>query len=406
MGGDNWYNRCMKIICCLAAAAIASASCASDLPAAAIPRMGLGNSRAVFETTGKGNVAFLGGSITEMKGYRPILMKSLEKRFPRVKFSFVSAGVSSTCADTGAFRVDEDVFSKGVPDLLFVEFAVNEDQDGHKTKAQSIRALEGIVRHARRLNPKMDIVLSMLVNGHELKQVQSGEVPEPYAAHLAVADHYGLPTANIGAELAARIERGEFTWKLYRDCHPSPEGNRLVADVQERLFDAAKFGEPFSGGEAVPRAMPPPMDPLCYEEGRFLDFSAVKIEGGWSVSVPDLSASAVTVRPQARAVNLHAEKPGAKCSFRFEGTAAGLYVTAGPDAGMLDVSVDGAPPRRVDLWDAYSPRLHYPKTVMIAEGLERGPHTVEMVLSAERNPASSGTACRIFRVCVNGRAAR
>jgi hypothetical protein len=372
------------------------------LPEAAIVRDGLTNSRIVFETTGKGVVAFIGGSITEMKGYRPILIDSLKKRFPRTEFKFISAGVSSTCSDTGAFRAEEDVFSKGVPDLFFVEFAVNDDQDGHKTKAESIRALEGLVRHARRVNPKMDIMLSMLVNRHELELVQSGVVPEPYKAHLEVADHYGLPTANIGAELAARIAKGEFTWQRYRDCHPSPDGNRLVADVQERIFDASGFGAPFTGGTAKARPLPPPIDRNCYEEGRFLDFEEVKNEGGWEVSAPDVTALKVTARPQVRTVNFHAEKPGAKCSFSFVGTAAGLYITTGPDAGMLDVSVDGAPPRRVDLWDAYSPKLHYPKTVMLADGLPRARHTISLTLSEERNPASRGTACRIYRFAVNG----
>ena len=69
---------------------------------------------------------------------------------------------------------------------------------------------------------------------------------------------------------------------------------------------------------------------------------------------------------------------------------------------MLDVSVDGAPPKRVDLWDAYSPQLHYPKTVMLADGLPRARHTISLTLSDEHNPSSRGTACRIYRFAING----
>lgn len=76
-------------------------------------------------------VAFLGGSITEMEGYRPLVEKWLTERFPQTKFSFIRAGISSTCSNTGAFRFQRDVVAQGPVDLLLVEFAVNDDQDAH-----------------------------------------------------------------------------------------------------------------------------------------------------------------------------------------------------------------------------------------------------------------------------------
>ena len=47
---------------------------------------------------GKGDVAFLGGSITEMDGYRPMVCEYLQKTFPKTEFNFVAAGISSTCS--------------------------------------------------------------------------------------------------------------------------------------------------------------------------------------------------------------------------------------------------------------------------------------------------------------------
>jgi hypothetical protein len=56
----------------------------------------------------------------------------LQRRFPDTKFTFTDAGLSSTCSTTGAFRLSTDVLSQGPVDLLFIEFAVNDDQDaGH-----------------------------------------------------------------------------------------------------------------------------------------------------------------------------------------------------------------------------------------------------------------------------------
>ena len=52
------------------------------------------NSRIAFEIKKKATVAFMGGSITEMNGYRPMLMAFLEHRFPN-RFLFINAGISS-----------------------------------------------------------------------------------------------------------------------------------------------------------------------------------------------------------------------------------------------------------------------------------------------------------------------
>jgi hypothetical protein len=119
-------------------------------------RGSLENSRLVFEKTGKGHVAFMGGSITEMNGYRPMVCEDLRKRFPKTAFTFTDAGISSTCSTTGAFRLQEQVLDRGPVDLFFVEFAVNDDQDAHHDRRECIRGLEGIIRHVRQHNPAAD----------------------------------------------------------------------------------------------------------------------------------------------------------------------------------------------------------------------------------------------------------
>ena len=94
------------------------------------------NSQIKFEREKKGHVAFIGGSITEMNGYRPMVCEDLQKRYPDTKFSFTAAGISSTCSTTGAFRLNRDVLSKGPVDLFFIEFAVNiPEHDPHVGQA-------------------------------------------------------------------------------------------------------------------------------------------------------------------------------------------------------------------------------------------------------------------------------
>jgi lysophospholipase L1-like esterase len=122
------------------------------------PRGALNNSRLQFEGQKVGHVAFLGGSITEMNGYRPLVCDFLRRRFPQTLFTFTNAGIASTCSTTGAFRLASDVLAQGSVDLLFIEFAVNDDQDAHHTRRECIRGMEGIVRHVLAHNPNADIV--------------------------------------------------------------------------------------------------------------------------------------------------------------------------------------------------------------------------------------------------------
>ena len=171
-------------------------------------RGSLDNSRIHFQQKKKARVAFMGGSITEMDGFRPMVCDSLKRRFPGTAFDFVNAGIASTCSTTGAFRIASDILAGGAPDLLFVEFAVNDDQDAAHTRAECIRGLEGIIRHARHANPNVDIVVTYFVNEGMLKALHSGGTPLTIEAHEAVAKLYNVPTINLAAEAATQISAG------------------------------------------------------------------------------------------------------------------------------------------------------------------------------------------------------
>ncbi|MBE3070388.1 MAG: hypothetical protein IMZ66_09160, partial [Planctomycetes bacterium] len=142
----------------IAGGAIAAAK-AAPADANVIVRGGISSARLRFHADRRGHVVFLGGSITEMDGYRPMVSEMLRKRFPETAFTFTSAGIASTCSTTGAFRLAADVLDRGPVDLAFVEFAVNDDQDTHHTPAECVRGMEGIVRHLRRACPRADVVI-------------------------------------------------------------------------------------------------------------------------------------------------------------------------------------------------------------------------------------------------------
>ncbi|MBN2308586.1 MAG: hypothetical protein JXR94_06415, partial [Candidatus Hydrogenedentes bacterium] len=98
---------------------------------------------------------------------------------------------------------------------------------------------------------------------------------------------------------------------------------------------------------------------------------------------------------------LVAEKPGAVLRFAFEGTAVGLFVAAGRDAGTVAYSVDGGPEREQDLFTQWSPDLHLPWAYVLDADLDPGPHELVLRIADEKNPESAGHAVRIAHFLVN-----
>lgn len=62
-------------------------------------------------------------------GFRGLMSRYLEQRYPKAHFRFVDASVGGTGAMLGVFRLERDVLSKQ-PDLVFLDFACNDGWDG------------------------------------------------------------------------------------------------------------------------------------------------------------------------------------------------------------------------------------------------------------------------------------
>ncbi|MEM7233434.1 MAG: GDSL-type esterase/lipase family protein [Planctomycetota bacterium] len=354
------------------------------------------NSRSVFESKKTGHVAFMGGSITEMNGYRPMVMKSLEKRFPETKFTFTNAGISSTCSTTGAFRLKSDVLSKGPVDLFLVEFAVNDDQDAKHARRECVRGLEGVLRQIHRHNPRADIAVVYFVNPGMLKTLTLGNTPLTIEAHESVASHYGVSSVNLARELSDAILASRFTWKRYGGTHPKADGNALCAQMVEELL-ARGWKDPSTPQD---HAVAAPVDRLSYYGGSFLDPKQAKFTNAWKLAVPNWKEIPGSKRGRFLGIPLLcASQVGAELKLKFEGTAVGAYVLAGPDAGILEGTIDGKAFQPVNLYHRFSRRLHYPRTVLLASDLTNGTHELVLRISAETK--SRGHAARILQFTVN-----
>ena len=360
------------------------------------------NSWVAFAVKRKGTVAFIGGSITEMNGYRVMVEEDLRRRFPGTDFTFVNAGISSTCSTTGAHRLARDVLSTQ-PDLLFVEFAVNDDQDASHEERECRRGMEGILRHARVTNPAMDIVVTHFVNPPMLELLKQRKTPVSSGAHEAVAAHYGVSTIDLASEVAERIEANELTWATYGGTHPKPAGNRIAADMIEQLLDAAWANEErLEQGNASSHELASVLDPASYSQGRLLAGTKADFDKSWVWGVP--AWESIPGGKRGRFIQLDmlcTDVANAELTLDFDGQAIGLYVLAGPDAGCVEYSVDGGKFKTADLFHRFSKGLHYPRTVMLATGLKPGAHRLTMRVAKKSNQQSKGNAVRILEFVTN-----
>lgn len=370
-------------------------------------RGGLHRSFAKFEIEKVGRVAFLGGSITQSKGWRDLVCEDLQKRFPKTKFDFIAAGISSLGSTPGAFRFHRDVLANGPVDLLFEEAAVNDDTNGF-SDIEQIRGMEGIVRHALRSNPKMDVVLLHFVDPGKMDEIRAGKTPAVIANHEKVADRYGIPSIDLAREVTDRIDAGEFTWdKDFKGLHPAPFGHELYARSISRLLNHA-WKEVPTNVNVPARELPPPVDSASYFFGRLVgaaeavDSGKAKLVKGWSLANPWTPADKAGTRPGfVQCPALIAEESGATMLYSFSGTGIGLFIAAGPDTGNIEYRIDQGEWKAQELFTQWSSGLHLPWAKMLASELKDGEHQLELRVSPTSDSRSKGHAIRIIHFLVN-----
>ncbi|MCG9792845.1 SGNH/GDSL hydrolase family protein [Flavobacterium algicola] len=365
-------------------------------------RSGLQNSLIQFKKNKKGRVAFLGGSITHNGGWRDSIYKYLKIKFPETEFEFIAAGIPSMGSTPAAFRLERDVLSKGKIDLLFEEAAVNDAANSIKP-IERMRAMEGIVRHVRKSNPSVDIVMMHFVDPSKIEDYQNGIVPEVIQNHDKVAEYYSIPTINLAEEVSDRIEHKEFTWKDdFKNLHPSPFGQGVYAHTMIQFLDEVYSAPIDNDDKIVDRSLPDPLDSANYDKGFLVDISKIKLSKGWAIDSNWNPKDGKGTRPNYVDVPmLISNSPGSTIKYAFNGNAFGIVVAAGPDAGMIEYRVDKGEWQKFNLYTSWSGALHLPWYCTLASGLSNKKHQIELKISDDKDDRSKGYASRIRYLYIN-----
>ncbi|MGB0579994.1 MAG: SGNH/GDSL hydrolase family protein [Limisphaerales bacterium] len=348
------------------------------------PRSGLPNLFAKVAAGESVKVAYLGGSITAASGWRVKSREWLQKIHPKAKFEEIHAAIGGTGSDLGVFRLERDVL-RHKPDLLFVEFAVN---DGGASPERIHKAMEGIVRQTWQANPKTDICYVYTLTERFLGDLQSGKMPRAASAMEELADHYGIPSIHFGVEVARLEQAGEIVFKAPKPkdwnakpkvfssdgVHPHVQtGHELYVEAIARswpsILRASKKPKTHELGK--------PLRADNWEKAKMVSIKPEMLRGEWRKLPADHRLSKRFRRNMPELYQ--AAKPGATLTFKFEGTTAGMFDILGPDGGQLRYQVNeskGATRNRIDGYCTY----HRMSKLNVANEITPGIHRVEITL--------------------------
>lgn len=350
----------------------------------------------------KATVTFLGGSITYNPGWRQMVCSYLQERFPGTQFHFIAAGIPSLGSLPHAFRLKQDVLDSGKTDLMFVEAAVNDRVNGTDSITQ-VRDLEGIIRHAKRNNPDMDIILMAFADPYKTADYDKGIIPVEIRNHQLVAKHYDLPFINLAKEVRDKMNNKEFSWdKDFKDLHPAPFGQELYfANIKSLLQDCFGHQPNITAARYV---LPKPLDKANFENGSYYNIKNAVYRTGWEYISKWTPNDGLGTRDGFVNVPvLSSCTPGAELSVPFTGTAVGIAIVSGADAGMISYSIDNGPVKTIDLYTQWSSMLHLPWYILLGSDLKTRKHVLKMAISEQKNSASKGNTCRIVNFLVNNR---
>ncbi len=376
---------CSVLICsCFAAMAIGTETPMPEYePVAAkivCPRDGLGNVIAKLEKGGDVRIAYLGGSITAAGGWRVKTRQWFAEQFPDAQVSEIHAAIGGTGSDLGVFRLQRDALDHK-PDLLFVEFAVN---DGGASPDRIWQAMEGIIRQTWAADPRTDICFVYTYRVGYEKDLGEGQCPRAASAMEMLADHYGIPSINVALRIVELNQDGKLIFKSYEPTdegvvrfskdgvHPLDAGHQIYTDV---IADAVTAMRQTSQAVDHTAKLDRPFLADHWQAAKMVPIAPEMLNGDWK----QLDGEHVfTKRFGGRMGTLwEATRPGSRLTFRFRGSQAKLYDLLGPDGGQVTITVDGKTREKpVPRFDSYC-TYHRIATLSIAQGLDPNEvHTV------------------------------
>lgn len=271
-------------------------------------------------------ISFIGGSITQGSlasapetCYAHLVYSWWAQRYPCV--TYINAGIGGTTSQFGAARAEEDVL-RGSPDVVFVEFSVNDENTSHFQETY-----EGLIRKLYRSGAAVVLIHNVCYDtGISAEQI-----------HLQIGKHYDLPCVSMKSTLYAAVRTGKIQNREITpdDLHLNDAGHALVAGVITQLLDKV-HGE--TGEESEP-IFPEPLTENAWEESiRHQNHNSEPVLQGF---IPDHTPQEQITQMFRRGFT--ARNKGDKITFLVEGSGIAVQYrkSVRQPAPIARITVDG-----------------------------------------------------------------
>ena len=313
------------------------------------------------------NIAIIGGSITEgagassyEKSYAYKLEQYLRSKYESLKF--LNLGAGGTASDFAIFRLKRDLVDFK-PDIIFVEFAVN---DRIHLSVDSSVYFEGLIRECSKYTDKIVII-----------DMPTGLCDACTTIHKKIAYFYNIPIIDVQDLVWRKIGNRETTWtKISVDnFHPNDRGHELYYEIIKKELEKMELEK-----------IKVRVDFKVISKYRFInprlighDDNSIKYYGNWSEESFDLNNKfkfgAVTTSIKDGII------------FEFEGKYLGIMFLATKDSGILECTLDEDNIFNLDLYSNSYGEFKYGK---IYANLSNTKHIFTIKVSERKNPNSLG----------------
>lgn len=324
-------------------------------------------------------IGFLGGSITEGRGaaniqdcYVSQVYRWWYETFPQATINVINAGIGGTSSYLGVHRVGDELLAHG-PDLVFVEFAVNDTPEELYTNSY-----ENLIRMILTAESNPALVLLFATN-------EAGDSCEEIEAELG--RYYNLPMISYGKAVLPEVEAGSFSWyEIAEDIvHPNNRGHSifagLITNYLEELcsrLDRIRVNE----DHLQKYELPEPLTPQRFQNAHIENAATLTPSAELGYGVYDFNYHFMD--------NWYALEEDSYLSFEVEACNIGILYQRTEEGtfGQYDVYIDGVCVKTLN-----GNFVKYEGTETEAETLYQSPdgESAKHVITIVKNPASVNT---------------
>ena len=320
------------------------------------------------------NIVYFGGSVTaghgssdkEKHSWRALSANWFQKHFPEAEIRAVNSAIGESGTFLGVYRLERDILSQS-PDLLFIEYAINDYFFGSSEKVAALQ-YETIVREVKEQFPQCDIV-TLITDCRETAEAE--ELYPTAMGHEKIAGAYQISTIYVGKALVDSLPSlcDEEWQKYFIDIvHPTDAGYhayfKCVEEfLHESLVSSSLDAQCIAEEESIP-----------IQSERLLDGNRIYQNCNQDMLKESVgfyySEEVYLPLPKTPYVGyIYAENSDAELTYRFSGTEIAMLSNFKSGTKFL-CSVDGGE------WIEKQGSTHNP--TVLAQHLDSGEHVIKL----------------------------